>query len=239
MKQLTQGRNGVILGVGLAAIAAAVALILVSVLGSSSGTGSTSATVQVTGAAETNRLLQGIPQHGNVLGSPKAPVTMVEFADLQCPFCATYAVDALPTVVRDYVRPGKVKLVFNGMTFIGHDSKTVLRTAYAASLQGKLWNVVDLLYKNQGAENSGWVSDPLLRAVGDAVPGLDTQKMLAAATSTEVDQALAAGDEQAQQASVSQTPTFFAGRTGTTLHLLRISSLDPAPFRAALDPLLK
>lgn len=238
MKQLLEGRNRVlILGAAAAAVAAA-ALIVVSAVGSGSGKKSTPA-VAVAGAAETNRLLQGIPQNGNVLGNPDAPVTMVEFADLQCPYCAQYAVDALPAIVSEYVRPGKVKLVFNGMTFIGHDSETALRTAYAASLQGKLWNVVDLLYKNQGAENSGWVSDGLLRSVGEAVPGLDAQQMLDQTNSNEVNQALAKGDFQAQQAHVSQTPSFFAGPTGGTLAPVPVSQLDPTPFRAALDDLLK
>ena len=43
-------------------------------------------------------------------------MTLVEFADLQCPFCKQYATDVLPTVVRDYVRTGKVRLVRDGQT---------------------------------------------------------------------------------------------------------------------------
>ena len=93
---------------------------------------------------------------------------MVEFADLQCPFCREYTLNALPTIVKQYVRTGKVKLVFFGMAFLGPDSETALRAAYAAGLQSRLWNVIDLLYRNQGPENSGWVTDGLLRAVGKA-----------------------------------------------------------------------
>jgi hypothetical protein len=51
-------------------------------------------------------LFAGIEQRGAALGSPRAPVTLVEYADLQCPYCAQWARDALPTLVDDYVRAG-------------------------------------------------------------------------------------------------------------------------------------
>jgi protein-disulfide isomerase len=241
MKELLRGRNALIAGVGLAAVLIAVGLIVASQVGSGGGSGggsSTAALPQVAGAADTARLLHGIPQHGNVLGNPNAPVTMVEFADIQCPFCGMFAVDALPTVVREYVRPGKVKLVFDGMYFVGPDSETALRTVYAASLQGKLWNVLDLLYKNQGGENSGWVTESLLRAIGRSVVGLDVQKMLDDRNSAAVGDALARGTSEADQAHVSATPTFFAGRSGGTLQQLAITKLDGATFKAALNPLV-
>lgn len=119
---------------------------------------------------ETAALLRGIPQRLNELGSPQAPVTMVEFADLQCAFCRDFALQTLPTIIDGYVRPGKVKLDFAVIAFIGPDSETALRAPYAPGLQGRLWNFVDLLYRNQGAENSGWVTDALLRSIGERDP---------------------------------------------------------------------
>ena len=80
-------------------------------------------------------LFAGIEQHGAALGSPKAPVTLVEYADLQCPYCAQWARDALPTLVEDYVKTGKLRIVFSGMAFIGADSDKALRTAIAAGEQ--------------------------------------------------------------------------------------------------------
>jgi protein-disulfide isomerase len=162
---------------------------------------------------------------------------MVEFADLQCPYCRDYTVTALPAIVREYVRNGKVKLVFSGMEFIGSDSDKALRAVFAAGLQGKMWDYLDLLYKSQGAENSGWVTEALLRQVGDSIPGFDTERMMADRTSPEVDAALAASGQQASSAHVNQTLTFFAGATGGQLRQIPVTSLTPDAFRPTLDSL--
>lgn len=222
---------------GLAGIAVAVAVVLI-VVNLTGGESKSSSPAAVDGSA-TAALLAGIPQDGISLGSPDAPVVLVEFADLQCPFCGEYAIDALPAIVEEYVRPGKVKLVFTGLAFIGPDSETALRATYAAGLQGKLWNYLDLLYRNQGPENSGWVTDGLLRAVGESIPGLDVGALMAARQSQEVDSAIAAMQQQARNARVDSTPTFFAGKTGGTLEQVAVSSLTADAFRPTLDALTK
>ena len=78
------------------------------------------------------------------------------------------------------------------MHFLGPDSDKALRAVYAAGLQDHLWQCLDLLYKSQGGENTGWVTDDLLRSVGASIPGFDTEKMLADMSSPEVDAAIAA-----------------------------------------------
>jgi protein-disulfide isomerase len=255
MKLHLHGRNAVYLGVGVAALAIALALILVSVLGSSSGTSASKTSAapstsgpassapaiepKVPGAAATAALFRGIPQHLNQLGNPNAKVTMVEFADPQCPYCQRFALDVLPTIVKEYVRTGKVKLVLFAINVIGPDSDNGLRGIYAAGLQGKAWNFADLLFKSQGAENSGWINDDLLRRTGNSIPGLDTGKMLADRFSPEVDSAITASSQQASNARVGGTPTFFAGRTGGTLQQMAITSLTPDGFRPTLDSLVK
>ena len=67
-------------------------------------------------------MFDGIPQDGVALGDPDAPITLVEFADLQCPFCAEWAIEALPVYVEDYVRTGQMRIEFRPLTFIGNDS---------------------------------------------------------------------------------------------------------------------
>jgi protein-disulfide isomerase len=254
MKRFFHGRNLLYLGVGSAAAVIALVLILVSVIGSSSaettpsvpattttasGGSTPAATPKAPGAAATAALFDGIPQQLNQLGNPKAKVTMIEFADPQCPFCRQYELETLPTIVKEYVRTGKVKLVYFGIPIIGQNSEAGLRAVYAAGLQNKLWNFSHLLYTSQGAENSGWITDTLLRRIGDSIPGFDTQKMLADRQSAEVDAALSASTQQATNGHVDRTPTFFAGPTGGTLQQVPLTALTPAAFRPTLDTLIK
>jgi protein-disulfide isomerase len=215
-----------------AAVVATAALIAASQLGGSDGR------ARARPATAGSRLLAGIPQRGNRLGAENAPVTLVEYADLQCPYCGQFAANVLPELIRTYVRPGHVKLVFRGLAFIGPDSMTAVRAVVAAGKQDRLWNVLDGLYANQGAENSGWVTPELLRSFGDSVPGLDAGKMLADAGGDHVSNALAADAKAATADGVSSTPSFMVGPTGGRLDPLHVSALEPAAFGPTLDGLL-
>jgi len=253
MKRFFHGRNLLYLGVGAAALVIATVLILVSVIGSSSAEttpslpattttatgGSTNALPKVPGAVATEALFRGIPQQLNQLGNSKAKVTMIEFADPQCPYCRQYELDTLPAIVREYVRTGKVKLIYFGIPIIGQNSEAGLRAVYAAGLQNRLWNFSHLLYRSQGAENSGWITDDLLRRIGDSIPGFDTARMMADRQSSDVENALAASAQQATNGRVDRTPTFFAGPTGGTLQQVPLTALTAAAFRPTLDALVK
>lgn len=226
--------RALLLAVGVAAIAAS-ALIGASLLGSGSeNEPPLTSAVDVTQGRDP--LLRGIEQDGLALGSPDAPVTLVEYADLQCSYCAQWAREAFPTIVDDYVRTGRVRVVFRGLAFIGPDSETALRAALAAGNQDRLWDVVHALYSRQGAENAGWVTDDLLRSLGSA--GLDAERMLAEARSPFVERELDAAARAARAAGVPGTPYFEAGETGGTLAPLRPQGLDAASFAAELDRLL-
>lgn len=223
----------------LAAILAAAAIALGLVLASQlSARGGGSALQTAAAAPRPNPLLSGIAQRGSTLGSPRAPVVMVEYADLQCPYCAEFANSALPALVREYVRSGKVQLVFRGLAFIGPDSRTALRAAVAAGRQNRLWHMVGLLYRSQGRENSGWVSERLLRKLGGAIHGLDVGRMLSERDSDAVSAALSDAAQRADAAGVRSTPSFELGRRGEPLRLFTPNSLDPGAFRPALDSLL-
>jgi protein-disulfide isomerase len=216
----------------LALVAAIAAILLV---GKSKGS---SSKATIVGGAETTALLRGIPQHGNVLGKPNAPVTIVEYGDLQCPICREFALNAYPRIITDYVRPGKAKIEFRGLTFIGPDSTPALQAALAAGAQNKAWNVIDLMYRNQGVENSGWVTEPVIRGIFAAVPGLDSARAQAARSSASVAAQIQQASNQANADAVKGTPTIFAGRTGGQLSQIQLQSLDASAVTPTLDRLL-
>jgi protein-disulfide isomerase len=235
----SRSRARLYVAAGLSAALAAGALVIASQLGSAGTREANPATAQLMGATDSAALFSGIPQHSTVLGSPKARVTLVEYADLQCPYCGEFARNALPSLVADYVRTGKVKLVFRGLTFVGPESEPALRGALAAGRQNRLWNFVHLLYENQGVENSGWITDGFIRSVAGSIPGVDVTRLTTDTRSTSVTEEIAAAQRFATSDGVNSTPSFRVGRTGGTLTALDVQSLDPAAFRPTLDQLLK
>jgi protein-disulfide isomerase len=147
------------------AVFLAVAAVLVLIVVNSSGSG-TDANIE--GAAEVDRLLAGIPQQGMVLGDPQAPVRLIEFGDLQCPTCAGFAKEILPPIIENQVKNGEAKIDFRNLTIIGDESIPAGAAALAAGEQGRGWNYLELFYRNQGEENSGYVTNEFMRAVAKA-----------------------------------------------------------------------
>jgi protein-disulfide isomerase len=166
------------------------------------------------GVGETLALYRGIPQRGYELGDPEADVMMLEFADLKCPFCGEYSRDVMPTVVSRYVRPGKVRLAFRNLAFIPPDSEDGARMAAAAGRQNKLFQYVDLVYRNQGPESEAWLTDAYLRRIGLAA-GLDVRRAFAERGSAFVTGQLKAAKDEAEQAGVKGTPTVLIFRAGS------------------------
>src|SRR4051812_46754748 len=95
-------------------------------------------------------VVAGVPEHNGVLGDPKAPVTITEYVDLQCPICAEASKSVLPSLIDNYVKTGKVKLQARTLHFIGEDSTTAAKAAAGARQQGKLWSFLETFYANQG-----------------------------------------------------------------------------------------
>jgi protein-disulfide isomerase len=220
---------------GLAAVVIAVVLVLV--LASQLGGEEAEAPTAIDGT-EATAMLDGIPQDGTSLGSPDAPVVLYEFADLQCPYCQQWDRNVLPVLIQDYVRSGQLRIVFQGLAFIGPDSEKALRSALAAGEQDRLWHVVDLLYRHQGGENDGWVTDELVAGIGAAVPGLDGEQMVEDGDSDAVASGMSSAAAQADSFGINSTPSFLVGANGGELDVLDVGSLEPEPYVEAIDRLL-
>jgi protein-disulfide isomerase len=180
--------------------------------------------------------LGGIPQAGAVLGNPDAKVALIEYADLQCPACRLYTEEFFPTLVDEYIRTGKVNAEFRGFPFIGDDSVKAHRFLLAAARQNKLWNLQEALYRNQRGENSGWVTDDLIRRVAGEIPGLDVDQLFSDASLPAIEQEAAGAEAAASSAGITGTPTFLIGIGDQQPYPVSFGALDQ--MRAALDDAL-
>jgi len=103
--------------------------------------------------------------------------------------------------------------VFRNLAFLGPDSLRGARVVAAAALQNRLWQTVNLVYRNQGEENSGWLNDAYLRRVA-AAAGLDVERAFAERRSVAVNALVEQARSAAKAAGVESTPTYVISRGG-------------------------
>ena len=218
--------GGIVLG------AAAVVAVLVAI---SSKGGSTAPKVP---AAQSTSLLAGLPQKGLTLGSAKAPLTLVEFNDMQCPICRDYMSNVFPTLVNKYVRTGKLRMEMRLQSFIGPDSVKAGKAVAAAAQQNRAWTFADIFYGDQGQENSGYVTPNFVQSISAATPGLNHAQLVRDAATPAASTTLKQGTSAFNAAGFSGTPSFLIGRTGGPLRPLNWSSLTPGEFTSQINQLL-
>lgn len=208
-----------LLALGGVAVAAIVAVVLAVSLGSSS---------KPAAAPVAASYLAGVPQHGDVLGNANAPATLLVFEDPQCPYCRIWSLEALPAVVSDFVKTGRVKLAWRGIPIVGDNSVDGLRAAYAAAEQNRLWNLVDQLYQRQGSENSGWIDENLLKESA-ASAGIDAGRMFDTIDASSTTSVMQKSLTEAQRAGIHGTPSFVLV-TSSGSRPLNVTGLDSGTF---------
>ena len=238
-----QASPKVLIGAALAVALIVLAIVLGFVFTGGSSSSNTPARGSLAGglpgAADAQRLFRGIPQHSNVLGSPTAPVTVVEYVDLQCPFCQEFETKAMPTLLSRYVRPGKVKIEARPIAFIGPDSERGRAGALAAAEQNRLFNYMQLLYLNQGTENTGWLDDAMASAAAASIPGLDVHAWSSARGSSAVTDQENQFDNEGNADNVTETPTVLVGKTGGKLQKASVSLSNIDSLSTAIENALR
>jgi protein-disulfide isomerase len=191
------------------------------------------------GAAQVDSLFAGIPQSGTTLGKSTAPVTMTEFIDPQCPYCQEFETQVLPSLVTDYVRSGKLRIQVEPWAFIGPDSVRGQAAELAAAQQNKFFNFAEVLYDNQGEEDSGWLTDSMIASIAASVPGLHVHTIFNTRDSSSVKAAQKRVDSLADTDKIDSTPTVYIGKTGTTGTKVNMTSAtDKAAVVAAIEQTL-
>ncbi len=193
---------------------------------------------------EVTALVGGIPQSGNVLGSPTAPVTLQYFGDLECPICQKFTLGALPTVIQKWVRTGKLKIEYRSLETATREPevfKSQQVAALAAGKQDKMWNFVETFYHEQGEEDSGYVTESYLQNIASQVPGLNLAQWSTARGDPQLAEQVSTTDAQAaSNAGFNGTPSFLIGRTGGAMSKLEYSNPeDPTFVNEAVEKLVK
>jgi protein-disulfide isomerase len=244
VKGASRGRQAsprVLIGAGVAAAVVAIGIVLAVVLGG--GSSYSLKNVPLTGslalglpeAGDVNTLFKGIPQSGTTLGKSSAPVTMTEFIDAQCPYCQEFETLVLPDIVKRFVRTGKLRIQMEPWAFIGPDSVRGQAAELAAAQQNRAFNYAELLYDNQGTENTGWLNDDMVVKAAESIPGLQVHTLFDAKGSSAVKSAQKQVDDLATSYNVDSTPTLYVGKTGTKGRLVNMSSpTDERALTAAI-----
>lgn len=218
------------LGAGVAFLAI-VAVVVLIVANSGGDSGGDAENLQEVAAAES--VVNGIEQNGMVLGDPKAPVELMEYGDMQCPVCKAYSEEILPQVIENQVRTGKAKMVFHNFTIIGPQSLPAGAAVLAAGEQSRGWDYLEVFYRNQGAENSGYADDKFLTAVAEAsgVKDINTWDQERKKLESKVEKTT----EQAQNFGFTGTPSFAIKGPGTNGIELLGNPSTPEEFESAIE----
>lgn len=199
-----QSSNRVWIGVIAAVVVVAVAVLMaINITGGDTKV----AASNLAGIEDATALFAGTKQAGLEIGKADAPVTIVEYLDIQCPHCKDAATSTVPTLISQFAKTGQAKILLQPIAFIGDDSTKGALAVIAAGKQNRAGEFAEILFRNQGAENSGWVSDGVLSAIAAAIK-LDDGKFNDARSSDAVKTELEKIKTAAGVDQVQSTPTF-------------------------------
>jgi 2-hydroxychromene-2-carboxylate isomerase len=133
------------------------------------------------------------------------------------------------------VRTRRLRIELRPIAFLGPDSAKGAAATVAAGMQGRMWQFADLFYRNQGRENSGYVTPGFVGRIAEAVPGLDIARLRRASGSRELRLELEANARSARTAGITGTPGFRLGRTGGVLTTFEQGPIERRDFLRRLE----
>ncbi len=168
---------------------------------------------------------------GHRLGPENAPVTLEEFGDYQCPPCAK--VSGFLNAMEKEFEPN-LKIVFRNFPLPVHmHARQAALVAEAAGLQGKFWEMHDLLYMQQSEWSVAPEVDTFFNRYAGMI-GLDLARFKRDVESNEVRERVASDQKMGLSAGVENTPAIFVNR-----HVVPPPALNPAGLRSAVEAAIK
>jgi protein-disulfide isomerase len=214
-----------------AAFLAIVAVVVLIVVSQSETDGGDSS---LEGVAQVEEELSGIPQHGLVLGHSRENVRLVEFGDLQCPACKAASEEIIPEVIESKIQSGEAQLEFRNFVILGPESEVAAAAAIAAGKQNRGWSFIDLFYRNQGFEQSGYVTNDFLTSIAKAAGVGDLAKWNSDRRSEAVIRTVIVQNSEAEDLGFGGTPS-FAVEGPNTAGLEPVEAGSAGELEAAID----
>jgi protein-disulfide isomerase len=171
----------------------------------------------------------------NVVGSADSPVTIIEFSDLQCPYCARHALNVFPEIKRNYIDTGKVRYAARDFPLTMHPFALPAAVATrCAGEQGKFWEYRHAVFERQ----SELATAPYVALAAEL--GLDVPRFAACQKDGAQAAAVRADIELARSSGITSTPSFVVGRiVNGVFEGETFSGAKPyADFSARIDALL-
>jgi protein-disulfide isomerase len=184
----------------------------------------------VTSLGDQDRLL--IPAYAHLLGQPDAPVTVVEWADFQCPVCRFFSLGSEQELKADAIANGQVRLIYRHFAFLGPESLKAAEASECAGDQDQFFEYHDKLFENWNGENQGAYADPNLKRFA-AELALDRQQFDSCLDSRKYQRRVQDDNDIARRLGVNATPTFFING-----EIVRGAPRDYAVLRQLIDTAL-
>lgn len=151
-----------------------------------------------------------VSTQGRTIGPEEARVTVDEYSDFQCPFCARAAASFLPEIEEKYVADGRARIVFRHVAFLGRESVWAAEASECANEQGRFWDYHDKLFESQQGENRGAFAMDNLKRFAQEI-GLDTDTFNECIDSHKYEALVNAESKEALDKGIASTPTFVIG----------------------------
>jgi protein-disulfide isomerase len=200
-----QARTRLIVGVSIGAVLLVGGLILLSVLSAPESALDSEGLSGYEGFEQTVERSGAI---GFAIGDPAAPVTVVEYSDFSCPHCADLA-NTMHQLIDEYVRDGRVKLIFKPITFVYPAYSTpAAQSAICAGEQGKFWEMHDQIWTIFYANGPGGYIPRLLSPRAESI-GLNMSQYDACLSSAQTQADIDGVLDEAGQMGITGTPAIY------------------------------
>ena len=143
-----------------------------------------------------------------IMGDPDAPITILEWGDYQCTFCYKFHQDTMDIINEEFIKTGKVKVIFKDFPLNGPDSKLAAESSYCAHDQGKYWEYHDQLYENWAGERTGWITREALSEFAKSI-NLDTAEFNKCLNESKHENKINSIYEFGKQIGIDATPSFL------------------------------